>query len=361
MRPAGDHINRFDLVAADLELDDLARVDIALLNQSVTVDDDEELPLRVVPVLSLRNARLADIDGDLAAVEGVDEFGEAPAIVAVHLERIFELLLRKIREIEGVQLLREGTLGRFGEKKGLREGFELLEEIDDLAESDLVRRRNVTISPVFLSDGVDSVEFAALLLPLEKIEHPFDEIVDIEEFKLSTPIVDGKGFVVRDAIAKRGYERVILRSAMPHQIREAIDGDLSSRFLRIVEEELFPGLLAASILAISESPGEGRLDRGREHDRSLVAMLLEKIEQLGSEPEVPLHEILGVLRSIYAREIEDEVRLLAIRVELLGGGAEIILVNFLDAEVGTRTILVVSNILEIVAKGGTDHPLSAGD
>ena len=90
-------------------------------------------------------------------------------------------------------------------------------------------------------------------------------------------------------------------------------------------------------------------------------MLLEKIEQLGSEPEVPLHEILGVLRSIYAREIEDEVRLLAIRVELLGGGAEIILVNFLDAEVGTRTILVVSNILEIVAKGGSNHSLSAGD
>lgn len=77
-------------------------------------------------MLPLRNARLADIDGDLAAVEGVDEFGEAPAIVAVHLERIFELLLRKIREIEGVQLLSEGALGRFGEKKGLREGLELL-------------------------------------------------------------------------------------------------------------------------------------------------------------------------------------------------------------------------------------------
>ena len=90
-------------------------------------------------------------------------------------------------------------------------------------------------------------------------------------------------------------------------------------------------------------------------------MLLEKIEQLGSEPEVPLHEILGVLRSIHAREVEDEVRLLAIRVELLGSGGKIILVNLLDADIGTRAILVVSNILEIVAKGGTDHPLSAGD
>ncbi len=179
MRPAGDHIDRFDLVAADLELDDLAGVDIALLNQSVTVDDDEELPFRVVPVLPLRNARLADIDGDLSAVEGMDELGEAPAIVAVHFEGIFELLLGEIREIEGMQLLREGTFGRFGEKKGLREGLELLEEIDDLAESHLVRRRNEAISPVFLSDGVDPVEFAALLLPLEKIEHPFDEIVDV--------------------------------------------------------------------------------------------------------------------------------------------------------------------------------------
>lgn len=43
--PAGDHVDGFDLVAADLKADLLIRVDIALLNQRATADDDEELPL----------------------------------------------------------------------------------------------------------------------------------------------------------------------------------------------------------------------------------------------------------------------------------------------------------------------------
>ena len=57
VRPAGDHVDGFDLVAADLKADFFIRVDIALLDQRVTANNNEELPLAVVPVLTLGDAR----------------------------------------------------------------------------------------------------------------------------------------------------------------------------------------------------------------------------------------------------------------------------------------------------------------
>lgn len=45
MRPAGDHVDSFDLVARHLKTDLLIRVDIALFDQCTAADDDEEFPL----------------------------------------------------------------------------------------------------------------------------------------------------------------------------------------------------------------------------------------------------------------------------------------------------------------------------
>ena len=47
---------------ADLEVEDFVGVDAALLDEAVAAYYDEELPLRVVPVLALGDARLADVD-----------------------------------------------------------------------------------------------------------------------------------------------------------------------------------------------------------------------------------------------------------------------------------------------------------
>ena len=58
MRPAGDHVDGFDLIAADLKADLLVRVDITLLDQRMTANDDEELPLTIVPMLTLGDAGL---------------------------------------------------------------------------------------------------------------------------------------------------------------------------------------------------------------------------------------------------------------------------------------------------------------
>ena len=126
MRIAGKHVDALDIVARDLKLDHLAFrvVEVALLDEAVTTDHDKELPLGIVPMLPLGDARLADVDGDLTTVEGMHQLGEGAAGVHIHLQREGDFLLGKIREIRGVKLLSETAvrnlwngqrLGLFGE------------------------------------------------------------------------------------------------------------------------------------------------------------------------------------------------------------------------------------------------------
>ena len=74
MRPAGDHVDSFDPVSAHFEGNLLSGVDVSLLDQAVTMNNNELLPLAVVPVLAFCNAGLADVNGYLSAVNGVQSF-----------------------------------------------------------------------------------------------------------------------------------------------------------------------------------------------------------------------------------------------------------------------------------------------
>ena len=72
MRIAGEHMNRLDLVARNLEGKHLVRSDLALLDPTVARDNDEKFPFRMVPVLALGDARLRNVDRDLAAFFGFE-------------------------------------------------------------------------------------------------------------------------------------------------------------------------------------------------------------------------------------------------------------------------------------------------
>lgn len=52
------HMYRLDLFAAYLKLQHFVCANLPLLNQAMAANHNEELPLAVVPVLSLRDARL---------------------------------------------------------------------------------------------------------------------------------------------------------------------------------------------------------------------------------------------------------------------------------------------------------------
>ena len=107
---AWEHVNGLDVVAIDLPFKHTPQwvVEIALLDESVTFDDDELLPFGVVPMLTFGDAWLADVDGDLTCVEGVHQLCEAATLIDVHLEREGGLLVGEIAEVGAVELLGEG-------------------------------------------------------------------------------------------------------------------------------------------------------------------------------------------------------------------------------------------------------------
>ena len=122
VRIAREHVDALDVVARDFKLDDLAFrvVEVALLDEAVATDHDEELPLGVVPVLSLGDAWLADVDAHLATIQGMHQLGEGSSVVDIHLQREGDFLLWEIREISAVKLLGETAVGNLGDGQGFR-------------------------------------------------------------------------------------------------------------------------------------------------------------------------------------------------------------------------------------------------
>ena len=99
MCPTRYHVDRFDLVTANIEFDHLAGRDVPFLNQSVALHNDEELPFGIMPMLAFGDARFADVDGNLPAVFGMHKLGKAAALIDIHLQRILEFVCRQVAQI----------------------------------------------------------------------------------------------------------------------------------------------------------------------------------------------------------------------------------------------------------------------
>ena len=91
-----EHDDTLDFVTTHLVVEDFVRALFAELDEAVARDDDELFPLGVVPMLSLGDTWLRDVDAYLSAVEGVDEFGERTALVNIHLQVEDGLFLGKV-------------------------------------------------------------------------------------------------------------------------------------------------------------------------------------------------------------------------------------------------------------------------
>ena len=78
-------------------------VKISLLDKTVAFYHNELLKLSVVPVLTLGNTGLGDIDTHLSCIEGVHQLGEATTVVHVHLEREGNLVVWQVTEVGGRQ------------------------------------------------------------------------------------------------------------------------------------------------------------------------------------------------------------------------------------------------------------------
>ena len=105
-----NHVDHLDLISANLKLHHITRYDIPLLDQTMTMYHNELRPLAIMPVLTLGDAGLGDVNAHLSTVSGVNQLCEAATIVALHLHRTLEGLLRQIGQIQRKQFLGKGTL-----------------------------------------------------------------------------------------------------------------------------------------------------------------------------------------------------------------------------------------------------------
>ena len=123
--------------------------------------------------------------------------------------------------------------------------------------------RYITVSANFFGNRFHTVKLAVLFLALQQIKHSLHQIVDVKQLQFRTSIIDGKRFIVCHRPTEGADCTVILWTAMPHDVRETIDGNLCSGFLRIIKEQFLSCLFASAVFAISKASGKGCLDRRR--------------------------------------------------------------------------------------------------
>ena len=194
------------------------------------------------------------------------------------------------------------------------------------------------------------------------MNHFINKIIDVEQFKFYTWIVDSDGEIIGDVVAEGGYGTIIIRSApFAIEVGETIDQNFGSRLLTILQEQVLASLLAATVFTIAEAASQGGLLRTGEHHRASVLMSLQCVKQGGGKAEVTLHKLVIVLGAVYASEIEHEVTFLAPCVKLLGGGIEIVLEDFLDRQVAVATGLAVFDVIELGAKVLADEAFGSSN
>ena len=111
MGMAGQHVNALDIITGYLKLNDFIRSQFAFLNQAMSGNDDEELPLGIMPMLAFGDAGFGDIDADLTTIQCMHQFRETAAVIDIHLQRECYFLFRQVAEVGRVEFLGEAVGG----------------------------------------------------------------------------------------------------------------------------------------------------------------------------------------------------------------------------------------------------------
>lgn len=105
---------------------------------------------------------------------------------------------------------------------------------------------------------------------------------------------------------------------------------MTGNLLPIPEEQILPRLLATTVLGVPETARERSLLAARQHHRTRIPMLPERIQECRSKPEIPGHKLAGILRPVHPREIEYKIRLGAPRVQFHRRTIDIVFEHFFD-------------------------------
>ena len=148
MGVTGEHVNGLNVVAINFPFQNFpfGIVQITLLDKTMAFHHNELFELRMVPMLSFSDAWLADVDANLATVQGVNKFGEATTVIHVHLQWESDFLFRKIAEISAVELFGEAVGRNLRNHQGLWLGSKLLQQVNNATQGDFVSGRNIAVS-----------------------------------------------------------------------------------------------------------------------------------------------------------------------------------------------------------------------
>lgn len=153
---AGKHDYGLDPVSTDFVLSDFGLSVRAYLvgtgvfgphlDEAVAFDYDELFPFGVVPMLAFGDAGFGDIDADLSAFGGVEQFSEAASCVLVHLEVEDGFVCGEVAEVCAVELFGEAVCRNFRNHQGLRHLLELVQQVNYLAEGGFVSHGTVAVA-----------------------------------------------------------------------------------------------------------------------------------------------------------------------------------------------------------------------
>lgn len=367
MRVAGNHLHGAHVRPRNYILVDGERVPLGILpyfpqlDRRGAGDHQEPLPLAHVPVVSLGDAWLGHVDGDLTALWRAQELGERATRVRVRPEAIGKVPRLVVGKKRAPELLGEGALRKVGHRERLAAVSEAVEQVDDLAQCLHVGVRDVA-EPVSLHP-LEALVAAAVLLAQQRPQHLVDQVVDVEELQLHRGVVHGVGAAVGDGVAEGGHGGVVARAApLAVEVREAVDEHGRPRALRVLAEEALPRELGLAVDRTLEAARQARLRGAGEHDGTSVAVALQRVQQRGGEPEVALHEFGLVLGAVDAGQVEDEVGTGAEVLQLTGRRVHVVLHDLEGKELlvfGTA-VLAVANVLQRAAEVPAHEPLRTG-
>lgn len=138
MGVAGEHDDGLDFVTTHFVVEDFVSAFLAELDEAVARDDDELLPLGVVPMLTLGDAGLGNVDAHLTAIEGVDQFGERTAGIDVHLQIEDSFFFGQVAQEGAIETLCKRIGRDFRNHQCLGHVGKLVEQVHDFAEGRLV-------------------------------------------------------------------------------------------------------------------------------------------------------------------------------------------------------------------------------
>ena len=272
------HMDSLDALAAYLEFQNLIRVQPAFADQSVTGNDNEKLPLAVVPVLSLGHAGLRDIHGKLSAAPRLQKLRKAAARVRIHLQGKCDFFLRQVGKIGGIQLLFQTARRHIRKQQRLGLGAETVQQRDDPAQCHAVRHRHT--AEALTGNRRQSVILTAVCLPGQRAQQFRDQIVDIEQLQLCCRIADRDRQIAGNIVAEGRHGRIIVRAApFPENIGEAVNQHLRAGFGGMGAQPLFAGALGFAVRTACVTPDKRRLRRACQHHGTAVACLLQGGQQ----------------------------------------------------------------------------------